>query len=151
MRSADGSRELIDELVDCISLSTLRKVVTRAAEILGLAKEDHPPAKKDDDPAKVENTARIDTSAIPRAVPLTPPTNVTPPPPAPDPGPARARARSGKQPPSVPASRAQTDTTPIHPRSRTQPVPTPDAEGGAFADEEVVGPDTVVMIDEISS
>jgi hypothetical protein len=141
VRSPDGTRELIDELADCIPLQALRKVVVRAAEILGLAKDDQPATRPETKP---------DHAAVPRAIPAAPPASVTP-------APARTsvQPKGGKQPPSVPPSRAQAaqaqiDTTPIHPRSRTQPVPTPEAES-PFGDEEVVGPDTVVMIDEITS
>src|SRR4029453_14683547 len=105
----------------------------KAAEILGLAKEEHPPAKN-------ENTTKTDASAIPRPIGASAPSGVTPAPVAARGGPAP----KGKQPPVLPSAKSQTDTTPIHPRSRTQPVPTPEAEGAAFADEEVVGPDTVV-------
>ncbi len=144
VRSADGNRDLIDEMADSIALPTLRKVVVRAAEILGLLKDDHAPAK-------AETTTKMDTSAIPRAIPTPTPAPVTP-----APGRTAPPSKTGKHPPTVPAPRSQTahasqtDTTPIHPRSRTQPVPTPDSEN-SFADEEVVGPDTVVMIDEITS
>jgi hypothetical protein len=54
LRSEDGSRDLTDELVDCMSLATLRKVVVRAAELLGLGAE--PPAAPEAEPPATKAT-----------------------------------------------------------------------------------------------
>jgi hypothetical protein len=135
VRSPDGNRDLTDELAEHVPLATLRRVVVRAAELLGVAKE----AKDSREATKADNT-------VPRAT-LIPPAAPGPTPPAP---PARgsAAAKAAKT-PVAPGPQGKTDIQEGPNRSRTQPVPILD--GSPFAGEEVVGPDHVVMIDEIPS
>lgn len=51
LRSEDGTRDLTDELVDCMSLATLRRVVVRAAEVLGLGAAEPPAPVEAEAPA----------------------------------------------------------------------------------------------------
>jgi hypothetical protein len=131
VRSADGARDLTDELVDNVALPVLRKVVARAAEILGLP--------RNDDLA----ITRTDQTPLPRAIPVptAAPASVTPAPVSTGGRPALP-GKGGRQPPA-PARPTEPPAAPN--RSTTQPVP---MFGGQ---EEVVGPDQVVMIDEVSS
>jgi hypothetical protein len=140
VRSADGNRDLTDELAEHVPLATLRKVVTRAAELLGLARD----TKDAKEASKAERLDRTEQNTIPRATMI--PQAASPTPPAP---PSRGSAGKGGKAPAAPGPQGRPE--PEGPsRSRTQPVPIlPD--GSPFAGEEVVGPDHVVMIDEITS
>jgi hypothetical protein len=126
VRSADGLRDLTDELADHVPLPMLRKVIARAAEVLGFGKEESPLTKTE---------------------PMAPRTAATPAAPSATPPPARVPpAGKGGKPTSTPGGRAQAE--PVYSRSKTQPVPTTE-ERSPFADEEVVGPESVVMIEEV--
>ena len=139
VRSADGNRDLTDELAEHVPLATLSKVVARAAELLGVARE----TKDAKEPSKAERLDRTEQT-VPRATMIPPAASPTPPAP-----PSRGAAARGKA-PTTPGPQGRTEPADGPSRSRTQPVPIlPD--GSPFAGEEVVGPDHVVMIDEISS
>jgi hypothetical protein len=131
VRSADGARDLTDELVDAVALPVLRKVVARASEILGLLRDD-------------AAVTRTDQTPLPRAVPVATPAsaNLTPAPAAPPGGRPAVPSKGGRPPAGAPGRAAE---PPAPNRSTTQPVPMFSGQ------EEVVGPDQVVMIEEVSS
>jgi hypothetical protein len=130
VRSADGARDLTDELVDNVALPVLRKVVARAAEILGLARDE-------------AAITRTDQTPLPRAVPIPTPAPSTLTPTPVSPGRPALPTKGGRPPAGATPRPADPPAAPN--RSTTQPVP---MFGGQ---EEVVGPDQVVMIDEVSS
>lgn len=57
LRSDDGTRDLTDHLVESMPMATLRQVVSRAAEVLGLVAAPAEPAAKAPPPARPETPA----------------------------------------------------------------------------------------------
>ena len=130
VRSADGARDLTDELADHIPLTMLRKVVARAADLLGFAKEEAAGATRPDTPVPTRPLTIQPSGAATAAA-----RGIAPPP------------KGGKLLPAPPRGRID---TPMPDRARTQPVALTAAESASpFADEEAIGPDQVVTIEEI--
>jgi hypothetical protein len=132
LRSEDGKRDLTDELAENISLVALRKVVMRAAEILGLVR------------AEPEHEDRTDPG-IKAAV------EAAPTPPA-----AKAPAKQKHEPPAVTA-RPRTPAVPS-PARRQTPVPPPREDAAVpGADElpqnfgeDVLDADTFVSLEDLT-
>ena len=135
VRSSDTNRDLTDELAENVSLTVLRKVVVRAAEILGLTRDEN---------GKEVAVNRAESAPIAIATSARPPSILT----------ARgSSAHKAARGPIAAASgaRERNDTPLVNPVSRTPPVSAAEAAVSALNDDEVVSPDNVVMIDEIPS
>ncbi len=139
-RPADSTRDLTDDLAENIALPTLRKVLVRAAEVLGLGA-----------PTTREEQTRPDLANVMRATTPTPASTL--PPPArtgtvPKTGKNAAAAALAAVVTPAPTPTRRADAT-SHNRSKTQPVPVSPDGTPYSSDEEVVGPDHVVMIEEV--
>ena len=90
-RSPDGKRDFSDELAESLSLGTLRQVVTRAAEVLGLAAVAvAPPAPEERTPEPVQKPRSTTPTPISTPIMTRPLAVAVQPTPTPTPTPTRA-------------------------------------------------------------
>jgi hypothetical protein len=125
LRSEDGTRDLIDELVDHVAFTSLRRVVARAAEILGLGGNQPAAAVLAAGPA-VEMKGAVPVTLLPRG-----------------------RQKGGAEAPAAARPRQETERLVVAPAPANDdaPVPTADELPAGF-DDDVIDNDTLLMIEE---